>query len=245
MFFQKKKKKEAPHLAQIPRHVALIMDGNGRWAKKRGLPRLAGHKAGVEALRQVIETSHELGIGHITLYAFSTENWKRPEDEIAGLMDLLVFYFERELESLDRNGVRITLIGDLEPVETRIRRTIEDAVERTRSNDGLNVNIAFNYGGRDEILRAVRQILKAGYKAEEIDEALLSAHLDTRDMPDPDLMIRTSGELRLSNFLPWQLAYAELYFTETLWPDFDREAYVEALEDYGRRQRRYGGLEVT
>ncbi len=245
MFFQKKKKKEIPRLTEVPRHVAFIMDGNGRWAKKRGLPRLAGHKAGVEALRQIIETSHELGVAHITLYAFSTENWKRPEEEITGLMDLLVVYFEKELESLHQNKVRITTIGSLAPVEDRIRRTIEDAVERTSGNKGLNVNIAFNYGGRDEILRALKQIVTEGHAPETIDEALIADHLDTAGMPDPDLMIRTSGELRLSNFLPWQLAYSELYFTESLWPDFNREAYIAALEEYGSRQRRYGGLEVT
>lgn len=226
--------------AHLPRHVAVIMDGNGRWARARGLPRLAGHREGTKALRRVIEACIELGIPYLTIYAFSTENWNRPAHEVRGLMFLLEDVIQRQLDELDANGVRIRHIGWLDRVPGHLQRAIRSAVERTAANRRLTLGVAFNYGSRAEIVRALRQIVREGVAAEDIDEATIERHLETAGMPDPDLVIRTSGELRLSNFLLWQLAYAEIYCTETLWPDFDRATMVKALEDYARRERRFG-----
>mgnify|MGYP000851203738 FL=1 len=232
----------------LPRHVAIIMDGNGRWATRRGLPRVAGHRQGVEALREVIRTSDELGIKYLTLYAFSTENWKRPAAEVDALMSLLVEYLRREIRELNSNNVKISVLGQVEAFPAVAQREIANAVEITRNNTGLNVNIALNYGGRAEIVRAVkaiaRDVLDKKVLIDDIDERLFSNYLYTANIPDPDLLIRTSGEFRLSNFLLYQIAYTELVFTDcdVLWPDFDRKAYLKAIMEYQRRQRRYGGL---
>ncbi len=226
--------------AKLPRHVAIIMDGNGRWARQRGLPRLAGHRAGTEALRRVIESCVELGVPVLTIYAFSTENWKRPPHEVRGLMFLLEEVIQRQLDELDANGVQLRHVGWLENVPAHLAQAIQRAVVRTAHNQRLILNVAFNYGARAEIVRAVRQIVAEGVPVEAVDEACLVAHLETAGLPDPDLVIRTSGEMRLSNFLLWQAAYAELYCTDTLWPDFDRQALVAALLSYGHRERRFG-----
>jgi undecaprenyl diphosphate synthase len=225
---------------RLPRHVAIIMDGNGRWARQRGLPRLAGHRAGTDALKRVIEGCVEFGVPVLTIYAFSTENWKRPPHEVRGLMFLLEEVIERQLDELDGNGVSIRHVGWLDGVPPHLARAIERAVARTAHNDRLILNVAFNYGSRAEIVRAVRQIVAQGVPAEVVDEAMVEAHLETHGLPDPDLVIRTSGEMRLSNFLLWQSAYAELYCTETLWPDFDRNALRLALDSYMGRERRFG-----
>jgi undecaprenyl diphosphate synthase len=229
-----------PDAAHRPRHVAIIMDGNGRWARQRGLPRLAGHRAGTEALRRVIEAAVELGVPMLTIYAFSTENWKRPAHEVRGLMFLLEDVIERQLDELDANGVRLRHIGWLDGMPPHLAEAIQRAVRRTAGNSRLALNVAFNYGSRAEIVRAVRRIVAAGLPPEAIDEATVAAHLETAGLPDPDLVIRTSGEMRLSNFLLWQLAYAEIYCTETLWPDFDRAALLAALDSYAGRERRFG-----
>ncbi len=228
---------------KVPRHVAIIMDGNGRWAQARGLPRLAGHRAGVEALRRVIEASVEFGIQYLTVYAFSTENWGRPQDEVEGLMNILEEVIDREVPELHRQGVQIRHLGKMEGLRPELQRKIREAVELTRNNTRLVLNVALNYGGRDEIVQAVRRIIAAGYRPEEVTEALIAQHLYTAGIPDPDLVIRTSGEQRMSNFLLWQAAYAEWYFTPVYWPDFDREEYRKALEEYARRQRRFGRVE--
>jgi undecaprenyl diphosphate synthase len=232
----------------IPRHVAIIMDGNGRWAKRRRLPRVAGHRQGVEALRDIIRTSSDLGIGFLTLFAFSTENWKRPESEVHALMSLMVEFLEKEIRELHENGIRIHMIGEMEGLPSNARQAVCNAMETTRDNKGLQVNIAINYGSRTEIVHAVRQIaagVSSGRIAQDdITEELFSYYLDTKGIPDPDLMIRTSGECRLSNFLLYQSAYTELIFTDksVLWPDFTKEKYLEAISGYQSRIRRFGGI---
>ncbi len=229
-----------------PRHVAIIMDGNGRWAKARGLPRAMGHKEGVEALRRTVEASRDLGITHLSVYAFSTENWSRPQAEIDALFDLLRLFVKRDLARLHKDGVRIRIVGSREGLSDDILSLIDAAVELTKGNTRLNLNIAFNYGGRGEIVAAVREIarrVEAGQlKADEIDEALISRLMWTADSPDPDLVIRTSGELRLSNFLLWSGAYAELMFMDLWWPDFNRDSLEKAIDAFRRRDRRFGGL---
>jgi undecaprenyl diphosphate synthase len=229
----------------IPRHVAIIMDGNGRWAKKRHLPRLAGHRAGMDAVRRTIRASVELGVQALTLYAFSSENWRRPADEVSDLMGLLRHYLKRELDELAREGVRLHLIGDWRKFDTDLVAELERAIERTAGNDRLDLTIALNYGAQDELVRAVQAIaadVAAGtLDPQAIDHAAIEARLDTKALPPLDLMIRTSGEARLSNFLLWQAAYAELLFVETLWPDFDRDALASALTAFSLRERRYGG----
>ncbi|MCB9176774.1 MAG: di-trans,poly-cis-decaprenylcistransferase [Caldilineae bacterium] len=227
-------------VARRPRHIAVIMDGNGRWAKARGLPRLAGHRAGTQALRRVIEACIEFEVPYLTIYAFSTENWKRPAHEVRGLMFLLEEVIERQLDELDGAGVRIRHIGWLDQVPRHLQQAIQGAVERTAGNRRLTLSVAFNYGARAEIVRAVRRIVAEGIPAEAIDEATIEAHLETAGMPDPDMVIRTSGELRLSNYLLWQVAYAEIYPTEVLWPDFGRESLIDAIESYAGRERRFG-----
>jgi undecaprenyl diphosphate synthase len=227
-------------LKRIPKHIGIIMDGNGRWALKRGLPRLAGHRAGTENLRRVIEACGEFGVKFLTLYAFSTENWGRPEEEVNGLMRILEDVIDRELDELHENGVRLRHIGHLDQLSPSIRERVHHAVDLTKDNDKLVLNIAFNYGGRDEIVCAVRQIIEDGIPAEEISEDLISSYLFTAGAPDPDMIIRTSGELRGSNFLIWQGAYAEWYFTPTYWPDFGKEELHQALQAFSDRERRYG-----
>ena len=229
----------------VPRHVAIIMDGNGRWAKQRLLPRVAGHRAGMEAVRRTIKAAGELGIEALTLYAFSSENWRRPATEIADLMGLLRFYLRREIGELERNDVRLELIGDWRALEPDIVTDLEAAKDRLAGNRGLTLVLALNYGAQDELVRAIRAIAheaKSGaLDPAAIDAAAIETRLDTGSLPPLDLMIRTSGEQRLSNFLLWQAAYAELLFVETLWPDFDRAALEDAIVTFGRRERRYGG----
>lgn len=235
--------------ARLPRHVAIIMDGNGRWAKKRGMPRTFGHKAGVEALREIITHSDELGIEALTIYAFSCENWKRSAEEVGALMGLLLEYFTRELTELHRKNVCIRILGDIDGMPAGLEKqqnALHAAVERTAQNTGLKLNIALNYGGQQEIVRAAKNLAQkvvfGEIGAEQIDARLFEGELYTAGLPDVDLLIRTSGEMRLSNFLLYQLAYAEFYVTDTLWPDFDRKAYDEALLAYAKRNRRFGGV---
>jgi undecaprenyl diphosphate synthase len=216
------------------------MDGNGRWAKSRGMPRLAGHKAGVENLRRVLRACSEFGIKILTIYAFSTENWGRPESEVRGLMNILESVIDHELDDLDANGVQLRHMGKLEGLSAGLQRKVKQAIERTRNNDRLTLNVAFNYGGRDEIIQAIQRIVADGIPADEIDEALFGYYLYTAGAPDPDLIVRTSGELRVSNFLIWQGAYAEYYATPTYWPDFDKEELRKALIHYNGRERRFG-----
>jgi undecaprenyl diphosphate synthase len=228
-----------PH-EKIPQHVAIIMDGNGRWALQRGLPRLAGHKAGTENLRRVIRSTVEFGVKYLTIYAFSTENWGRPPEEVKGLMYILEDVIDRELNELHKEGVQLRHIGRLERLAPSLQEKVLDAIEVTKNNDRLILNIAFNYGGRDEIVQAIQRMMKDGVLPENVTDELVSQYLYTVGVPDPDLIIRTSGELRVSNFLIWQAAYSEWYITPTFWPDFDKEEYRRALETFSHRDRRYG-----
>ncbi len=233
--------------SKLPKHIAIIMDGNGRWGQKRGLPRLVGHKAGVEAIREVIKISSDIGIKYITVYAFSTENWKRPEDEVKGLFSLLILYLEKEIEEIHKNNVQLSIIGEYKKLPENVVKKIDDALNRTKNNTGLVFNIALNYGGRDEILNMTRKIYLMTKdnkieNVEEIDYNLIESLLFTKNIPDPDLIIRTSGEQRLSNFLLWQSAYSEFWATDKLWPDFRKEDILEAIEVYQNRSRRYGGV---
>ena len=221
-----------------PRHVAIIMDGNGRWAKARGLPRAAGHRAGAEAARAVLRAAGEAGVECLTLYAFSSENWRRPAQEISDLTGLLRFYIQRELNSLHKEGIRLRILGDHNAFESDVAKMVDKAVERTAGNKRMTLAIALNYGSRAELVRAATEAAANG----EISEESIERALDTHDLPPLDLLIRTSGEQRLSNFLLWQAAYAELLFVDTLWPDFDGDALRRALADYAKRERRYGGL---
>jgi undecaprenyl diphosphate synthase len=230
--------------AHLPSHVAIIMDGNGRWAKQRLMSRISGHEKGAEAVRMVVRTCRELGIPFLTLYAFSTENWQRPKTEVNALMALLRRFLRAELNELIRNGIRLHVIGGRERLPDDVQSALADALEQTRGNSLLQLNLALNYGGRDEIIRAM-QGLAADVQAgrllpSDITEPLLSSRLDTAGIPDPDLLIRTGGEMRVSNFLLWQLAYTEIFVTPTLWPDFDREQFEGILKDFKRRERRYG-----
>lgn len=233
-------------LGNLPVHVAIIMDGNGRWAKKRFLPRAAGHRAGMYKVKTIIRMSSDIGIKHLTLYAFSTENWKRPKEEVGALMNLLIEFLQKELDEMHERGVIFRTIGDISRLPQAVIDVLENATEKTKNNTGLTLNIALNYGSRSEIKNAVIKIadkVKNGeIVPEEITEQMISEHLDTCGQPDPDFMIRTSGEERLSNYLLYQLAYAEFYFTPVFWPDFDEVEYEKALIEYQNRQRRYGGL---
>jgi undecaprenyl diphosphate synthase len=228
----------------LPRHIAIIMDGNGRWAQARGLPRIAGHRRGADAVRQTIKGACELGIPYLTLFGFSSENWRRPTDEVHDLMGLLRHFLRGEIAELHKNGVRLRIIGELGRLAPDIVTMIENAIALTRDNDRLNLTVALSYGGRAEIVAAARNIAAKAARGditdEEVDEAMIAGHLFTADLPDPDLLIRTSGEQRISNFLLWQCAYAELVFTKTLWPDFGRADLERALADYSGRERRYG-----
>lgn len=230
----------------IPRHVAIIMDGNGRWATKRGLPRSVGHRAGMEALRDLITASSELGIEALTLYAFSTENWKRPRDEVGTLFSLVVEYFNREISELHENGVRIRVLGDMSRVPQKARAALMRAEDITHDNSGLKLNLAINYGARAELVRAARALAEdvsnGGMAPDAIDEAAVSSRLYTSGQPDVDLLIRTGGEMRLSNFLLYQSAYAELLFTDTLFPDFDKAHYLDAIREFQGRSRRFGAI---
>jgi undecaprenyl diphosphate synthase len=235
---------------RLPAHIAIIMDGNGRWAKQRNLPRIIGHKAGVSAVRTTVETCAQLGLEALTLYAFSVENWKRPRHEIDGLWRLLVVYLRRELATLMDNDIQLVAIGRLESLPDSIQAELRSVMTRTASNRGMRLNLAINYGGRTELIDAVNSILEnarleGNLNALEITEEAISSHLYTAGLKDPDLLIRTSGEMRVSNFLLWQIAYAELYVTDTLWPDFTRTNLLEAISDYQNRERRFGGLTRT
>lgn len=229
-----------------PEHVAIIMDGNGRWAKKRFLPRTAGHVQGSRTAEQICEDAYDLGIKYLTIYAFSTENWARPESEVSALMDLLRKYMKDSIERSSKNNMRVRVIGDISRLDDDLRESILRLEEATKNNTGLNFQVAINYGGRDEIVRAVRTICEEAVSGklspQQIDEELISSHLDTCGIPYPDLLIRTSGEYRTSNFLPWQLAYSEFYFTDVLWPDFNKEELKKAIEYYNSRDRRFGGV---
>ena len=238
------KPEAAPPLdvAAVPVHVAIIMDGNGRWAKQRGRPRLFGHRAGTENVRRVIERFGDYGVKYLTLFAFSTENWDRPRYEVRGLMSLLSRFLKRETQHLHKNGIRLRHLGDLSPLSPRLQEEVREAIELTRDNRRMTLSIAFNYGGRAEIVEAVRRIVDEGVPADEIDEQAISSRLLTDGLPDPDLIIRTAGEMRLSNFLLWQGAYAEFCFTPVYWPDFDIKHIDEALLTFSRRTRRFGGL---
>jgi undecaprenyl diphosphate synthase len=227
-------------LTRVPRHVAIIMDGNGRWAKQRGLPRSIGHRQGTENLRTIIKAAVEFGVEIMTIYAFSTENWNRPRREVALLMRILEMVIDRELRELNDQGVQIRHIGELDGVDPRLADKVRRACETTRHNTRLILNVAFNYGGRDEIVHAVQAIVRAGIPPEQINEDVISRYLYTAGLPDPDLVIRTSGEYRISNFLLWQGSYAEYYYTPTYWPDFGKEDFRQALLEYGNRRRRYG-----
>ncbi len=229
---------------KLPRHIAIIMDGNGRWAKKKNLNRISGHIKGVDAVREVVTFCRELGIGVLTLYAFSMENWQRPKEEVAALMGLLKEYLFKECEEMVKNDIRLSAIGRLEDLPADVRATLEESIQKTEKCNGMILNLALSYGGRSEILHAVRGIIsdlrKGMIKEEEIDLSSFSQYLWTRGLPDPDLLIRTSGEFRISNFLLYQMAYTELYLTETLWPDFNREELLKAIADYQSRERRFG-----
>jgi undecaprenyl diphosphate synthase len=234
------KKTSAPEFTRVPKHIAIIMDGNGRWAASRGLPRLAGHKAGTENLRQVLRAAVEFGVKYLTIYAFSTENWRRPKDEVKGLMLIVEDVIDRELAELHKEGVQLKHIGRLEGLNPQLINKVKQAVELTRDNDRLVLCIAFNYGGRDEIVCAIRRMLGDRLDPGQLSESAIGEYLFTNGIPDPDLIIRTSGEMRISNFLIWQSAYSEWYVTPTLWPDFNKEELRKAIVEYGRRDRRYG-----
>lgn len=229
---------------RIPRHLAIIMDGNGRWAEQRHLPRIAGHQRGVETVQKVVKECRAIGVTCLTLYAFSSENWGRPEEEVNALMGLLAEYLKSELKTMMTRGIRLNVIGEAFRLPPEARRILEETVDRTRDNHDMVLTLALSYGARNELVRAARHLareaLAGRMSPEDIDDGAVTAALDTADLPDPDLLIRTSGEMRISNFLLWQLAYTELYFSEVLWPDFDERELRLALEEYGRRQRRFG-----
>ena len=230
----------------IPMHVAIILDGNGRWAKAKGMPRNYGHTAGAKNVETVCKAAHDLGIKYVTMYAFSTENWNRPESEVAALMKLLESYLKNCIKTADKNNMRVRVIGDTTRLSERFQQQIKELEAASAKNDGLNLQIAINYGSRDEMVRAMRKmcgdVVNGVHSVDEIDEQLFTGYLDTADIPDPDLLIRTSGEQRLSNYLLWQLAYSEFYFTEVPWPDFDKAELQKAIEAYNKRDRRFGGL---
>jgi undecaprenyl diphosphate synthase len=228
--------------APVPRHIAIIMDGNGRWARQRGLPRLVGHRAGTENIRRIVTECTEQGVSYLTLYAFSTENWSRPSREVDGLMRILSEFIDRETRNLHEEGVRIRHLGRIEDLSESLQRKIHAAIALTQANQRLTLAVALNYGGRSDIVDAVRELIELGVPLDTIDEQQISDHLSTRGMPDPDLIIRTSGEWRLSNFLIWQAAYSEYWTTPVYWPDFGPEHLRQAIHDYGQRERRFGGL---
>ena len=230
------------HLNNLPQHVAIIMDGNGRWAKKRHLPRLVGHRQGAVNAQHIVEVFFEYNVPCLSLYAFSTENWNRPQDEVEGLFQLLEEKLAEGVRLAQEKGIRIRHLGKLDGLSSKVQDRIRQALELTQTNTGMTVNLAFNYGGRDEIVEAMRRLVLSGIPAQDIDETVVSRYLYTAGMPDPDLIIRTGGEMRLSNFLTWQAAYAEIYFTPALWPDFGRKEIDKALIAYSQRQRRFGSL---
>ena len=225
---------------QIPEHIAIIMDGNGRWARTKTLPRVAGHKQGVKAVRNITEVCGELGVKYLTMYTFSEENWNRPQREVSALMKLLVSSLKKEVKDLDKNNVRLTVIGDVTKMDSFVQNELKEAIELTKNNDGLNLNLALSYGGRQEIMTAFKSLYSQINSVDEITEERFESHLYTSNIPDPDLLIRTGGEMRVSNFLLWQIAYTELHMTNTFWPAFDREQLLIAINDYQHRERRFG-----
>lgn len=225
---------------KVPEHIAIIMDGNGRWAKKRMQPRMFGHKAGMKALHETVQAASDMGIGYMSVYAFSTENWKRSADEVGGLMNIAVEYFFKEIEELNQKNVRMLVLGDRSGLPEMVQEAAENAEKSTAANTGLTLNIMLNYGGRDEIIRAFREMAEEGIPADQIDEAAVSAHLYTAGQPDPDIIVRTSGEERISNFMLWQNSYSEFFFVDTLWPDFGEKDLRRIVEEYWKRDRRYG-----
>ena len=231
---------------KIPQHVAIILDGNGRWAKSKGMPRNYGHTVGAKNVETVCQAAHDMGIKYLTLYAFSTENWNRPDNEVNALMKLLESYLKNCIKTADKNNMRVRVIGDTTKLSEKFQNQIKELESASAHNDGLNLQIAINYGSRDEMIRAMRKMTKdcadGRFAPEEITEELFEGYLDTHGIPDPDLLIRTSGELRLSNYLLWQLAYTEFYFTDVPWPDFSKEELEKAIEQYNSRDRRYGGI---
>ena len=229
-------------ICPVPTHVAIIMDGNGRWAKERGLPRIAGHRAGTDQIRRVVESFAQYGVKYLTLYAFSTENWDRPNEEVQGLMGILEAVIRRETAALHKKGIRILHLGRLDRLSSHVRQELCQALELTRDNTRITLSVAFDYGGRSEILAAVRSVMADGLLPEEIDEGLFSRHLFSAGLPDPDLIIRTAGEQRLSNFLLWQSAYSEYYYTQAMWPDFDDQEIRKALLAFSQRKRRFGNV---
>ncbi len=233
-------------MERIPSHIAIIMDGNGRWAKQRKLPRTMGHRAGMKNIKMMVEESSNLGVKYLTLYAFSTENWKRSKEEIGALMDLVVEFINKEFEELHRNNVKLNSIGDISKLPEKSKAAVEDAMYKTRNNTGLTLNIALNYGGRDEIVKGIKEIakevLEGKLQVDNIDDKIISDHLYTSGMPDPDIIIRPSGELRLSNYLLWQSAYSEFWFSNINWPDFAKEDLRRAISDFQKRDRRFGGV---
>jgi len=229
-------------ITPIPTHVAIIMDGNGRWARQRGLPRLAGHKAGTDNVQRIVECFDNYGVKYLTLFAFSTENWRRPNEEISGLFRILAEMIDRETKALHKKNARLRHLGRIDSLDKILQEKVRDAVELTRNNSGLNLSVAFDYGGRAEILEAIRRMMKDGVPPEEVNESLFNRYLYTADIPEPDLIVRTGGEMRLSNFLIWQAAYSEFYSTTTLWPDFKEAEIEKALLAYSQRERRFGGL---
>ena len=229
-------------LARLPRHVAVIMDGNGRWARKRRLPRIAGHRAGIAAVRELVETSARLSVPVLTVYAFSKENWKRPKAEVDFLMDLLRDYMRKELAELQANNIRVQVVGRLYELPDVVQDVLRNAMAATAENSGLVFNLALSYGGRAEIVDACRELIRDGVRPEDLDEESFARRLYTQGQPDPDLVVRTGGEMRVSNFLLWQIAYAELVMTDALWPDFRKRDYFQALLEFQRRERRFGGL---
>ena len=233
---------------KIQKHIAIIMDGNGRWARSKGLPRAAGHKAGVEAIREIVRASSDMGIGYLTVYAFSTENWTRPKEEVSTLFSLLLIYLDKEIKEIHSNNVKLNIIGDYQKLSNNITKKITKSLELTKNNTGLVFNIALNYGSRDEMVGMVKKIYdlikNSDIEQDDINYELIDSLFYTKGIPDPDLVIRTSGELRLSNFLLPQLAYSELWFTDVLWPDFRKEHLIEAIISYQKRKRRYGGIEA-
>lgn len=240
------KLKEQIDMNRIPKHIAIIMDGNGRWAKKRFLPRTAGHREGVERVSEIVEAASDLNVQCLSLYAFSTENWKRPKEEIDALMNLLVLYINRELDRIHKNNIRMRVMGDISKLPKNVAEKVQMAIEKTKDNTGMVLNIGLNYGGRDEIIRAVKNILadvkRGKLKEEDINSDMFSKYLYTSELPDPDLLIRPSGELRLSNFMLYQVAYTEFWFSEIYWPDFKPKNLYEAIIDYQKRDRRFGGI---
>ena len=228
---------------RLPQHIAIIMDGNGRWAKKRGLPRSAGHLAGAKTVRRIVETSSNIGVKFLTMYAFSTENWKRPKDEVSTIMSLFKIYLKKEISTFNKNDVRLNVIGNTGDLSDGLQKIMDNALEKTSTNKGLTFTLAINYGSREEITNAVKNIVndvEKGIISRDINESIISRYLYTSDLPDPDLLIRTSGEMRISNFLLWQLSYSEIWVTDTYWPDFEQTEYIKAILDYQNRQRRFG-----